>query len=127
MARCQIGRGDGDAEPDRVAIGHEDEGGATGISGDREDGEAASEERVGRVGYLDLFGRGLGRVIEWGIKVRFRWSRSCTSLSIMPGPLRKDEVGGWMSGSEGWCPGCSYHSRSQTQRYSDLIPIFRRT
>ena len=40
----------------RVAVGHEDEGGATGISGDREDGEAASEEGVGRVGYLDLFG-----------------------------------------------------------------------
>ena len=46
--------GDGDAEPHRVAIGDEHERGATRLSADREDGESAAEERMGRVGYLDL-------------------------------------------------------------------------
>src|SRR4051795_3935334 len=81
LARCQAGRGDGDAEPHRVAVGHEHEGGAARISGDREDGEAASEEGMGRVGYLDLLGRSLGRVVERGIMEGIRSTRSRTPNS----------------------------------------------
>jgi hypothetical protein len=51
------------------------------LTGDGDDGEAASEERMGRVGYLDLLGRGLGRVVDGGIKARLRLIRSTTAIS----------------------------------------------
>ena len=36
---------------------------------------------MGRVGYLDLLGRGLGRVVERGIKGRFRSTLWTTAIS----------------------------------------------
>jgi hypothetical protein len=72
MARRQAGRGDGDAKPHRVAIGYEDERGVARLTADRDDGEAASEERMCRVGYLDLLGREFRRVVDGGIKARLR-------------------------------------------------------
>jgi hypothetical protein len=57
LALRQAGRSDGDAEPHAVAIGDEDDGLVAGLPADREDGEAATEEGMGRVGYLDLLGR----------------------------------------------------------------------
>jgi hypothetical protein len=50
------------------------------LTGDRDDGEAASEEGMGRVGYLDLLGRGLGRVVEGGIMEGSRSTRSTTAI-----------------------------------------------
>jgi hypothetical protein len=72
LARCQAGRGDRDAEPHRVAIGDEHDRGVAGLSTDREDGEAAPEEGMGRVGYLDLVRGRLRRVVERGIMAGFR-------------------------------------------------------
>jgi hypothetical protein len=51
------------------------------LTGDGDEGEAASEEGMGRVGYLDLLGRGLGRVVDGGIKARLRSIRSTTAIS----------------------------------------------
>jgi hypothetical protein len=57
LALRQAGRDDGDAKPHAVAIGDEHDGLIAGLPADREDGEAATEEGMGRVGYLDLLGR----------------------------------------------------------------------
>jgi hypothetical protein len=51
------------------------------LTGDGDDGEAASEEGMSRVGYLDLLGRELGRVVDAGIKARLRSTRSTTAIS----------------------------------------------
>jgi hypothetical protein len=51
------------------------------LTGDGDDGEAASEEGMGRVGYLDLLGRELRRVVDGGIKARLRSTRSTTAIS----------------------------------------------
>jgi hypothetical protein len=75
LALYQAGRGDGDAELHRVAIGHEHECGVSWLTGDGDDGEAAAEERMGRVSYFDLLGRELGRVVDGGIKAWLRLTR----------------------------------------------------
>jgi hypothetical protein len=79
LARRQAGRGEGDAQAHRLAIGHEDDRGALGLPTDREDGEAASEEGVGRVGYLDFLRERW--VVERGIMKGFRLIRSTTATS----------------------------------------------
>jgi hypothetical protein len=66
--RCQTGRGDGDAESHRLAIGDEHDRGAARLTADREDGEAAPEEGMSRVGYLDLLRERFRWVVDRGIK-----------------------------------------------------------
>jgi hypothetical protein len=102
LARRQAGRGDGDAEPHRVAIGHEHERGAARLTGDGDDGEAAPEEGMGRVGYLDLLGRELGRVVDGGIKAGLR-STTSTTRSCCRSSGRKSKI----TGSWPWSKGCS--------------------
>jgi hypothetical protein len=63
----QAGRSDGYAESHRFAIGDEHDRGAARLAADREDGEAAPEEGMGRVGYLDLLRERLRWVVDRGI------------------------------------------------------------
>ena len=72
LVHRQTCRGDGNAEPHRVAIGNEHERGAAGLPGDRDNGEAPTEERMGLIRYLNLVGRWLRRIVEGGIMKRFR-------------------------------------------------------
>ena len=50
--------------------------GAVGWSGDRDDGKTPAEEGVSRIRHLNLFGKGLRRVVERGI---MKGSRSTVS------------------------------------------------
>lgn len=90
MALRQAGRSDGDAEPHIVAIGDEHDGVVAGLPADREDGEAATEEGMDRVGYPDLLGRELRWVVERGI---MEGSRSTTSTTIISGSCSSDGCG----------------------------------
>jgi hypothetical protein len=54
LAWREGGRRDRDTKPKLVAIGHEHERRAMRLAADRQDRESASEERMGRVCYLDL-------------------------------------------------------------------------
>jgi hypothetical protein len=67
-----IGRLEGDAKPQGIAIGDDDVAGALGRMADRQDLEAAAEQGVGGVGHLDLFGIELRRVLEGGIMLLSR-------------------------------------------------------
>jgi len=80
LARRQAGRGDGDAEPHRVAIGDEHDCGPTRLTTDREDGESASEEGMGGIRYLDRLRERLRWVVERGIMVGSRSTRSTTAI-----------------------------------------------
>jgi hypothetical protein len=79
LAYRQTGRGDQDAEPHRVAIGHEHMARAVRWSGDREERETPTEEGMSWVRHLDLFGKGLRRVVERGI---MKWSRLTAFLTL---------------------------------------------
>ena len=70
--REQRSRGDGDAQGHMVAVGDKDVGRAARRIADPAQGEALSEQRMGRVGHLDLGDRIIW-VIERGSEV---WGRS---------------------------------------------------
>jgi hypothetical protein len=74
----QAGRSDGDAKPAIAAIGDEHDGVVAELPADREDGKAATEEGMGRVGYLDLLGWEFRWVVERGIMEGARSTRSPT-------------------------------------------------
>jgi hypothetical protein len=65
--RGWLGRLDGDAKTQGIAIGHDDVAGALGRMADRQDLEASAEERVSGIGHLDQFGIELRWVLERGI------------------------------------------------------------
>jgi hypothetical protein len=58
---------DGEAKAHEVAIGHDDMAGVLRRMADRQDFEASAEQRMRRIGYLDLVGRLIRRVLELGI------------------------------------------------------------
>jgi hypothetical protein len=92
VAPSQVSGRDRDAQPHEVPIGHEDMAGAVRRVADRQDGEAAAEERVSGVGYLDLLGGRVRRVLEQGILLLSR-----SILWIMPN-CGAYSVGGCVTG-----------------------------
>jgi hypothetical protein len=73
LAWREGGRRDRDAKPELVTIGYEHDGHAVRLAADRQDGESASEEGMGRVRYLDFLRESRRRrVVERGIMVGFR-------------------------------------------------------
>ena len=76
MADSEVGRRHRDAEPHGVAIGNQDVTRMAGLSTDGNDREATSEERVGRIRYLDFIRRYGSRVLERGINLLSRWGMS---------------------------------------------------
>jgi hypothetical protein len=62
----QVGGRDGETQTHPVAVGDGNVAGPMRRMADGHDPEAPAEERVGRVGYLDLFGVAR-RVLEGGI------------------------------------------------------------
>jgi hypothetical protein len=69
---AQVGGGDGKAQTHAVAVSHEDEAGTVGLMADRQNGEAASEERVRRIRHLDFVRLRRRRVVEGGINMSAR-------------------------------------------------------
>src|SRR5262249_2086329 len=63
----EAGGRDRDAQAHEVAVGHDDMTGTLGRMTDRHDGEASSEQRMRRIGYLDLVRGRLWWVLERGI------------------------------------------------------------
>lgn len=67
-----------DAQSHEVAIGHEDVAGSLRWMADRQDGEASPEQRMSRIGYLDLVRGRIRRVLEQGILLLSRLTISTT-------------------------------------------------
>jgi hypothetical protein len=77
----EAGGGDGEAEAQGAAVGHEDVAGALRELTDGEDGEPPPVERMGGVGYLDLFLTRRWWVLERGIMLSDRSTRSTMAIS----------------------------------------------
>jgi hypothetical protein len=67
LVRDQAGGGDRDAQSHEVPIRHEDVTGTLWRMTDRHDEEVSPEQRMLRIGYLDLAGKLIRRVLEQGI------------------------------------------------------------
>ena len=80
----QVGGLDGDAQPHEVPIGHEDMAETLRGMADRQDGEASPEQRMSRIGYLDLVGRLIRRVLEQGIVLLSRLTTSTMTPCSKP-------------------------------------------
>ena len=78
MVRDQGGSGDRDAQSHEIPVGHENVAGALRRMADRQDFEASSEQRMSRIGYLDLVRDCLSRVVEQGIVLLSRSTGSAT-------------------------------------------------
>src|SRR5262249_46832610 len=75
----QAGGRDRDAQAHEVAVGHDDMAGALRGMADRQDGEAPAEQRMRGIGYLDLAESLIRRVLEQGIVLPSRSTRSTTA------------------------------------------------
>jgi hypothetical protein len=69
----EAGSENGDAQAHEVAVGDDDMAGALRRMADRQDGEASSEQRMRRIGYLDLVRSRIRWVLEGGIMLLSRW------------------------------------------------------
>jgi hypothetical protein len=67
MVSDQVGGLNGEAQAHEVPIGHEDMAQALRRMADRQDRKASPEQRMSRIGYLDLVGKLIRRVVEQGI------------------------------------------------------------
>jgi hypothetical protein len=84
--RAEVSHGDGEAKAHETAIGHDHVARALRESTDGENGEPPAMERMGRVGYLDLFRSGRWRVLERGIMLWDRLIRLATNGSWRTSP-----------------------------------------
>mgnify|MGYP003580081231 CR=1 FL=1 len=85
MVGDQAGSGDRDAQPCEIPVGHENVAGALRRMADRQDFEASSEQRMSRIGYLDLIRDRLSRVVEQGSLLLSRSTSGPTlSVSFLP-------------------------------------------
>ena len=71
----EVGSLDRDAKAHEVAIGHDDMAGVLRRVADRQNGKASPEQRMRGVGYFDLFGNCIRRVLEQGILLLSRSTR----------------------------------------------------
>jgi hypothetical protein len=67
LDRHEVSSLDRNAQAHEVSIGHENMARTLRWMADRQDGEALPEKRVSRIGYLDLVGGRIRRVVEQGI------------------------------------------------------------
>jgi len=74
----ETGSLDRNAKAHEVPIGHKDMAGTLGRMADRHDGEASAEQRMSRIGYFDLVGGWIRRVVEPGIVLLSRLTPSIT-------------------------------------------------
>ena len=84
LTRQEVRGLDRNAQPHEFPIGHDDMARALWWMADRKDGEAPAEQRMSGIGYLDLVGGRIRRVLEQGILLLSRstgWIiRSCCPL-----------------------------------------------
>jgi hypothetical protein len=78
LARQEVRGLDRNAQAHEVPIGHDDMAGTLRWMADRQDGEASPAQRMNRIGYLDLVGGQIRRVLEQGILLL---SRSTTWIA----------------------------------------------
>jgi hypothetical protein len=75
VVRNEVSSLNRNAQPHEVPIGHDDMAGTLRWMADRQDGEASPEQRMSRIGYLDLVGGRIRRVLEQGILLLSRSTR----------------------------------------------------
>jgi hypothetical protein len=80
----EVGSEDGNAQAHEVAVGDDDMAGTLRWMADGQDGEASPEQRMKRIGYLDLVRSRIRWVLEGGIKLL---SRSTLWITLICGPF----------------------------------------
>jgi hypothetical protein len=80
----EVGGLDGNAKTHEVAIDHDDMAGVLRRMTDRQDLKASAEQRMGWIGYFDLIGRLIRRVLEQGIVLPSRLTTSTTISCCEP-------------------------------------------
>jgi hypothetical protein len=75
----EVGGLDGNAKAHEVAIDHDDMAGVLRRMTDRQDLKTSAEQRMRWIGYFDLIGRLIRRVLELGIVLLSRSTTSTTT------------------------------------------------
>jgi hypothetical protein len=84
LARNEVSSLDRDAQAHEVPIGYDDMAGTLRWMADRQDSEAPPEQRMNRIGYLDLVRCRIRRVLEQGIVLLSRLTTSTMTPCSKP-------------------------------------------